>query len=51
VPIAPRAPDRDVLAPDDPFSGQQIDRITEEALLHGLAQSAALSSKQKGEAG
>jgi DNA-directed RNA polymerase subunit omega len=39
APALPSARQINVLAPDDPFSDQIIDRITEEELLQGLARS------------
>ncbi len=39
APALPSARQVNVLAPDDPFSDQVIDRITEEELLQGLARS------------
>ena len=39
APALPSARQSNVLGPDDPFSDQIIDRITEEELLQGLARS------------
>jgi DNA-directed RNA polymerase subunit omega len=51
APALPSARQVNVLAPDDPFSDQIIDRITEEELLQGLARSIpadSSSSRSKG---
>jgi DNA-directed RNA polymerase subunit omega len=51
APALPSSRQTNVLAPDDPFSDQIIDRITEEELLQGLARSIpaeSASSRSKG---
>ncbi len=51
APALPSSRQVNVLAPDDPFSDQIIDRITEEELLQGLARSIpakSASSRSKG---
>ncbi|MGA7327574.1 MAG: DNA-directed RNA polymerase subunit omega [Rhodomicrobium sp.] len=49
APAMPGTKSANVLAPDDPFQDVKIDRISEEELLHGLAQSIPAESRKERE--